>query len=109
MDSSRAAVLRKVASHFPAEDTEEVLALLDTYEPSSGGPPHRVHLAILKLSDGDTEAVRQYLSLAEVDYRDVIASAEYPAQMRIGPNATPEAKQVAEAADREQYRRWLER
>ncbi len=105
---SRAAVLRKVAAHFQVDEAGEVLALLDTYESSSEDPPHRVHLAVLKLSNGDIDAIRRYVALAMVDFRDVLASAEYPTQLRLGANAEPEERREAEVADRKQYRRWLE-
>jgi hypothetical protein len=44
----------------------------------------RVHLAILKLSEGDPEKLLDYIEAARIDYRDVLAWAEYPEQLRSG-------------------------
>ena len=56
-----------------------VLELLDSY----GVEPYerereRVQVAILKLSAGSEENVREYLAVAKRDYRDVLFWAEYP-------------------------------
>ncbi len=67
-----------------------VLKLLDT----DGLRPHerereRVQLAILKLSEGSEEKLRQNVEVAKRDYRDVLFWAEYPEESRID---TPEKR-----------------
>ena len=76
---SRQSVLAKVEQVFPEEDPANVLAILDAY----GTGPYerereRVQLAILKLSGGDVNKLRNLVDLAKKDYRDVITAAEYP-------------------------------
>lgn len=89
-------------------DAQELLTQLqgiDGYEPA------RVQLAILKLSNGDSEKLHDYIQAARLDYRDVLAWAEYPEQMRSGKSRYNTDLDVYEAilkADREQYEAWLE-
>ena len=68
-----------------------VLELLDSYgvEPYEG-ERERVQLAILKLSAGSEEKVREYVAVAKRDYRDVLFWAEYPEESRLD---TPEKHQ----------------
>ena len=68
-----------------------VLELLDSY----GVEPYerereRVQVAILKLSAGSEEKVREYLAVAKRDYRDVLFWAEYPEESKLD---TPEKRQ----------------
>jgi hypothetical protein len=66
----------------------------------------RVALACLKLSGGDPVKLKAAVNAALLDYRDVLAWAEYPRQMRLGPNAPADAVQCARREDAEEYRRW---
>lgn len=69
----------------------------------------RVRLAILKLAGADLTAIDKQVDAANVDYRDVLAAAEFPAYRLLPPGidpATPEA-QRAIAADRQQYLEWI--
>ncbi len=109
---SRALVLRKLRQAFPDESlAQQALALLDTY----GLEPHelereRVQLAILKLSGGDLDQLRQAVAQARVDYRDILAWAEYPEEMSAGapgPDTPPEILRARGERDREQYEQWL--
>jgi hypothetical protein len=61
-----------------------VLEWLDSY----GVEPYarereRVQVAILKLSAGSEEEVREYVAVAKRDYRDVLFWAEYPEESRL--------------------------
>ena len=71
----------------------------------------RVQLAILKLSEGDPEKLRHYVQAAQTDYRDVLAWAEYPEQLRSGKTRfnTPltEYEAILER-DRRQFEEWLD-
>jgi len=49
--------------------------------------------------------------MAQRDYRDVVAYAEYPEQMRLGWSAlkqlSPREKRALKKRDKQQYERWL--
>jgi hypothetical protein len=71
----------------------------------------RVQLAILKLSEGDPEKLLNYIEAAKIDYRDVLAWAEYPEQIRTGAtrfNTALDQYEVILDADHRQYEAWLE-
>ncbi len=97
-------LLAKIRQVFPHADPAEVLRTLDEY----AGPSRlRVHLAIVKLSGEDgRDSPRHYLDAALADYRDVLAWAESPQQLRpdwFSLSVTERAKVVK--ADRQQYAR----
>lgn len=71
-----AAVLQKL---FPRpEHREAVIGILGTYgrEAFHREAP-RVHLRILKLAGSDVESVKQWISPACLDWRDLLVEAEY--------------------------------
>jgi hypothetical protein len=69
-------------------DSDELMKLLNRYGSREGDREReRVQLAILKLSEGDPEKLRSNIEAALIDYRDVLAWAEYPEQMRTGKTA----------------------
>jgi hypothetical protein len=67
----------------------------------------RIALAILKFSEGDLDRLSSAIKATRSDWRDVLAWAEYPEQLALGPRADPQAVQAARARDRAQYLRWL--
>ena len=70
----------------------------------------RVQIAILKLSEGDPKKLIDYIDAARIDYRDVLAWAEYPEQMQSGKSRfnTPMGEYDAVLKrDRLQYEAWL--
>jgi hypothetical protein len=75
---------------FPKSAWARVLALLDTYGVASHEREvARVQLAILKLSEGSEEKLREYIAVAKRDYRDALYWAEYPDESKVD---TPEKK-----------------
>lgn len=103
-------IRRKLGTLFPDEsqrrEAERELARygLESYELEAV----RVRLAVLKLGGRDLESVRSLVEAAKEDYRDVLAWAEYPAQMKAGPcGVTPSERTVQARGDREQYEDWL--
>ena len=110
---TRADVLRIVRRDFAAHDANQVLAILDQYGAKSWHPEKdRVQLAVLKLSSGSVEYLRQNVKLARRDYRDVISAAEYPRFFPVGVAeldrlSPPEIEQLQEL-DWQQYKSWLE-
>ena len=91
------------------DDRSRVVTQLDRYTefyPES----ERVRLGILKLSNGDAERVEGLVDLAMIDYRDVLAAAEYPAYMKLRPGIDPTSPEAQEAirADWAQYTEWAD-
>jgi hypothetical protein len=109
---SRADVERIVRRDFPDIDAALVHALLDEYGTESWELERaRVQLAALKLAGGDLAALRRHVDVAKIDYRDVLAAAEYPAAIRhssVSGMPDPERQQIYDA-DWQQYEQWLTR
>lgn len=106
-------VLRKIKRMWPNADPQEILDLLNAYGTESYETGRiRVQLAILKLSEGDRERLPALVKMAKVDFRDVLAYAEYPEEMRTDPtkmrDISEEEAQSIRQRDREQYEAWLE-
>ncbi|HEX6352881.1 hypothetical protein [Actinophytocola sp.] len=101
-------LLAKIRQVFPAADPADIQRQLDEY---AGQERLRVQLAIVKLTDEDKRvSPRHYVDAARKDYRDVLALAEFPQQMRpdwFTLSVTERAKVTK--ADRQQYARWLAR
>ncbi len=104
-------VLRKIAQIFPRDRRQWADSRLRSY---GRGPhqrePDRVRLAILKLTDeAGMDSLERHLAVAKMDYRDVLAAAEYPGQMRAGATVAVGSSERARLAqsDLEQYLRWL--
>jgi len=114
MARKRATVVeRKIAAMWPDRDVDEIKAILARYgaERETVWGRRRVQLAVLKLCDGDLEKLARYVEMANRDYRDVVAYAEYPEAMRLGfvemgKLSETEAKAVRRR-DKQQYQRWL--
>jgi hypothetical protein len=98
-----------VARLFGPAEQDEASRLLAGY----GTQPHeresiRVRVAALKLSEGSLARLRDLMAQATRDYRDVLAWAEYPEEMRSRSWRLPEEEQARiRAADRAQYLAWL--
>jgi len=68
----------------------------------------RVRVAALKLREGSLDRLRDLMARAKRDYRDVLAWAEYPEELRSPTWRLPVAEQARiRTADREQYLAWL--
>jgi hypothetical protein len=93
-------------------DSDELMRSLFRYGSREGDhEPTRVHLAILKLSEGDPAKLLSNIEAALLDYRDVLAWAEYPEQMKSGKtefNSPEDEYEGILRRDREQYLQWLE-
>ena len=99
-------VARVLARDY-ATALREARTVLASYGKETWQPePIRVHMACLKLAAGNVAELEQYVQRACVDYRDVLAWAEYPAYMKAD---TPEARGEAMEADRRQLQEWLHR
>jgi len=90
MAHSRDEVVAVVQGTFPAGAHARVLELLDTYGVESyERERERVQLAVLKLSEGNEEKLREFVAVAKRDYRDVLFWAENPEEARLD---TPEKR-----------------
>src|SRR5436305_7918810 len=90
MPPSRDEVIAVVQRTFPESAHSRVLELLDTYGVESyERERERVQLAILKLSQGNEEKVREFVAVAKHDYRDVLFWADNPAEAKLD---TPEKR-----------------
>ena len=99
-----------VARLFTTEARAEAAKVLTQY----GTQAHereeiRVRVAALKLSEGSLDRLRELMASAKRDYRDVLAWAEYPEELRTPTWRLPAAEQARiRTADRAQYLAWLE-
>ena len=91
MAHSRDEVVTAVQKTFPENVHTRVLEMLDTYGVESyERERERVQLAILKLSAGNEEKLREFVAVAKRDYRDVLFWAENPEEARLD---TPEKRE----------------
>ncbi len=96
-----ASVATKINALFPEAEREAALRIVETYP---GRDRTRLQLAMLKNSGGNMLCLTQQIELAEIDFRDVLAQAEYPRQLR-----TPagEVTEQMRREDRHDYEMWL--
>ena len=108
-DVTAADVERIVKRDYPPSQQANALAILREY----GGDAHResarVRLAVLKLANKNLKQLRYWIEQARLDYRDVLAPAEYPKYCRWGrvDTASEEEQRKVIDADWAQYERWL--
>jgi hypothetical protein len=88
-----------------AARAHEIVARYD--EDGSSEGTDRVRIAALYLSKGDLEKLEDVIALANTDYRDVIAAAEYRAYLELPTEASAEDRQFAIEADWNRYGSWV--
>jgi hypothetical protein len=102
---------RKLAEAFPNDAIREAARtrLLRYGREDWHREPDRVRLAILKLGGSDLAAIDRQVEAAGVDYRDILAQAEYPAYSRLPPGIDPAGSKARAAisSDRRQYLDWM--
>jgi len=96
----------KLARLFARDADREAArtALTPVLESNEG---ERVALACLKLAGSDPGRLQACVGAALADYRDILAWAESPRQMRLGPTAPAKAQAQARREDAEEYAAWL--
>ncbi|RPI16829.1 MAG: hypothetical protein EHM60_01085 [Lysobacterales bacterium] len=104
---NRVVLHRKLATLYPADEARAAAAkaLAPVLIIGEGG---RIALACVKLAGGDFARLEDCVRAALSDYRDVLAWAESPRQMRLGPGAPPVDQAQARRADAEEYASWLQ-
>src|SRR6266403_1792436 len=91
MARSRDEVVAAIKATFPESSRARVLELLDSYGVESyERERERVQLAILKLSEGNEEKLREFVAVAKRDYRDVLFWTENPEEAKLD---TPEKRE----------------
>ena len=107
---SRALVLKKLRACFPDEqNARDALSLLDEYGSESWHEERdRVHLAILKESQGNLDQLLERVDRAMNDYRDVLVGAEYPEEFQSPLNTPKSEMEAIRKRDRKQYEAWIE-
>jgi hypothetical protein len=95
MPHTRDEVVAVVQKTFPESAHHRVLELLNTYGVESyERERERVQLAILKLSEGNEEKVREFVGVAKRDYRDVLFWAENPEEAKLTPERREQLKKM---------------
>jgi hypothetical protein len=105
-------VFSKIKRMWPETNPEEIIELLNQYGTESWESGRaRVQLAILKLSEGNVDRLPELVRMAKRDWRDVLAYAEYPEEMRTHPlemqKKSPQETKAIRKRDRQQYEEWL--
>lgn len=100
---------RLVKRDFHPEEVIEILKLLSLYQSETLNGKNRVHASILKLSNGNISKVRNYIEMANNDYRDVIALAEYPnfSEHAFNDDLVEDKVKQLENSDYVQYAIWF--
>lgn len=108
----RADIERIVRRDFPAEMVPRIYKILGEY----GGESYhrgieRVQMATLKLADGKEDALRSAMDAAKIDYRDVLAAAEYRRYCNNWNShlLSKEEQERLIAEDWQEYTDWLNR
>ena len=104
---------RVIHRDFPKAKVEDVLAILAEYGTEIWHKEkERVRLAALTLANGSIEELRRAIDRAKLDYRDVLAPAEYPKFMQKGlrfRRLRSRDRELIYTDDWQQYERWLKR
>ena len=110
-DVSPEDVSRIIRRDFANYDSKIVLEILNGY--SSDPAAARVHLACLKLSQGNIEKLRKWIELSRIDFRDVLSLAEYARFYEIDVagvgRLTRQEVSKLRSLDWNQYQEWLNR
>jgi hypothetical protein len=107
---SEADVRRIIQRDFPSGEENFIMEMLNEFGRDNPAV-NRVHLAILKLSGGDLDRLREVLEITRQDFRDVIAPAEYPSYSKLNHSRlselTEDEKGEIIQKDWRQYQDWL--
>lgn len=102
-------IKRIIIRDFPKNEFSEIESILQSYRSESKSGANRVYAAVLKLSIGDFNLLKNYIEKAKRDYRDVIAMSEYPSYSKyaLNDNLTNFEEQKLINEDWIQYQSWL--
>jgi hypothetical protein len=109
-EPSRDLAHKKLRDCFPnSGEASDALKILDAYGTEIWHrEKNRVHLALLKVSEGSLENLRLHTRGAQTDFRDTLVLAEFPEEGRAS-SKTPADEMIAiRVRDRNQYEAWLQ-
>ena len=102
---------RIIERDFAEADRDEVSELLSRFESEEQNRGTvRIRIALLKLVNGNLKKLREQITTGKCDYRDLMASAEYPRYMdhyHSGMSEVDEQKIIE--SDWKQYQEWLKK
>src|ERR1044072_4318875 len=100
-----------VTKTIPAGQRQQILQALSRYQRDSQEMSCRVRLSVLKLSQGNTEELRNQIHIATQDVRDVLMPAENPTLHEMGVVAwsrlDDDEKDRISNNDVESYLNWI--
>jgi hypothetical protein len=99
---TKADIDRIIRRDYSQNEPATVWGILLLY---GSGESYRVYAAALKQGGGNPERLREMIDLANLDYRDLLAAAEYPAQMKAGLFGYHSPETIK--ADEVQYYDWF--
>ncbi len=104
-------VTRVINRDFRGADREVAQKTLVSVEGRQWHSKPRIHLAILKLSNGNVDELDRQLHIAASDFREVLFPAECPRAFALGLVAasklTQEAREELIRQDWDDYLQWL--
>ena len=75
---SKKDIQKIIERDYPPGNEEEIVGILCQYNSNNETDKFRVWAALLKLSDGKIEILKEKIEIAKTDCRDILAVAEYP-------------------------------
>ncbi|MFI5148916.1 MAG: hypothetical protein ACHQRM_04230 [Bacteroidia bacterium] len=102
--------LERIINREFQSQTEVVKQKLEKIDSDSHPGKNRLSAAVLKLADGEMNALDHYIILCNADHRDVLALAEYPRCNTIGMVAMNNQNMKSiYLADWLEYQAWINR
>lgn len=103
-------VQRIALREFGQENLTAALMILNRFRDDE--TPHRVHVAAMLLAQRRLQSLEDAIQMANMDWRDVIAAAEYPEYLRfessrIGFTGREEELRPIIARDWQRYQAWF--
>lgn len=104
-------IIRIIIRDFSIDNLENVFEILKGYDSKNENGKNRVYAAILKLSDGNLNTLRENVDKANKDYRDVISLSEYPNYWKCAFDVSITSKEEKKliSDDWKQYQDWFNR
>jgi len=102
---------RIIKRDYPQSEFTRIESILKMYKSNSEEGKNRIYAAILKLSEGNVELIKNFVEKANYDFRDIIALSEYPNYSRYAfdNNLTEQKRKQLIDDDWFQYENWLNR
>lgn len=101
------ALLERLVRREFGDRSSEVKQKLQKVESETPNSRNRISASILKLSEKNFDAIDHLIEVANIDFRDVIASAEYPGCLKVGFDIPENRRKQIYLADWKQYSKWL--